>query len=86
MCSQLAAWDVVWGEVMIILVEAKKEGRIRKSLRLATVESTAVLFWSNHLIEQLDRPSASCRFWRYSPVDVVATPHGLSPVAGSPVE
>ena len=39
-----ATWEVGREEVIGILVEEKNEGKIRKSLVLATVGSTAVLF------------------------------------------
>ena len=84
-CKQPAHWEVGRENLSSILVEAKKEGKRRKSPVLTTVESTAVLFW-NPLIEKWERPGASCRFWRYRPVDVAATPPGLSLAVGSPVE
>ena len=41
---QPATWEVGREEVIGILVEERKEGKRRKSLVLATVGSTAVLF------------------------------------------
>ena len=52
----------------------EKEGRRRKIPVLASVESTAIIFWSNPLIKKSERPIASYRLWRCRPVDVVATP------------
>ena len=50
-CKKPAPWEVGREKLIRILVEAKKEGKRRKIPVLATVESTAVLFW-NPLIEQ----------------------------------
>ena len=85
-CRQLAPWEVGREKLISILFEAKKEGKRRKIPVLATVESTAVVFCSNPLIEKWERPSASCTFWQCKTVDVVPKPPGLSPVAVSPLE
>ena len=42
---QPAPWEVGQEEAIGILVEAKKEGKIRKIPVLATVGSTAAIFW-----------------------------------------
>ena len=55
----------------------EKEGKRSKIPVLATVVSTAVIFWITPLSRKLDRKSASCRFWCCRPLDVAATPPGL---------
>ena len=44
MCSKPVPGEVSWGELIILLVEVKKEVKRSKSHVLATVESIAVLF------------------------------------------
>ena len=81
-CRRLAPWRIYWEKAIGILVGAGEKGRKgRKIPVLATVESTAVLFWSNPLFEQWERPNASCRVWLYGPLDggaTAAVPPGLS--------
>ena len=69
-CRQPAPWEVGREEVIGILVEAKKEGERWKIPVLATVVSTAVIFWitllsSNGRVQVRSAVSDASGYWMW---------------------
>ena len=80
-------WNFGREKVNGIQVGPVKKGRKNKEKpRIGYFIINGYSFLSNPLIKQWVRPSASCCFWSYRLLGVVARPSGFSPVAVSPVE